>query len=85
MFNQIILNRHSDAVYSLSVNALLGCVFVEYKSGGYYLYKNVSRRAIVNLMMNPNMSLGFWVNSNCKVARTKCFGYANAGSAPTYC
>ena len=59
MFNQTILNRHSDAVHCLSVNAMLGTVFVEYKSGGYYLYKNVSRRAIVNLMLNPNMSLGF--------------------------
>ena len=30
-----------------------------------YAFKNVSRRAIANLMTQPNMSLGFWVNSNC--------------------
>jgi hypothetical protein len=29
-----------------------------------YNYTNVSRRAIANLMLNPNMSLGFWINAN---------------------
>ena len=30
-----------------------------------YAFKNVSRRAITNLTLQPNMSLGFWVNANC--------------------
>ena len=30
-----------------------------------YAFKNVSRRAITNLTLQPNMSLGFWVNNNC--------------------
>ena len=29
-----------------------------------YAFKNVSRRAIANLMVQPNMSLGFWFNNN---------------------
>ena len=29
-----------------------------------YEYTHVSRRAIANLLLNPNMSLGFWVNDN---------------------
>ena len=34
------------------------------KDGSYYTYTNVSRRAILNLNMNPNMSLGMWFNNN---------------------
>ena len=35
-----------------------------FNDGRTYLYKNVSRRAILNLNMQPNMSMGFWVNNN---------------------
>ena len=35
-----------------------------FNDGRTYLYKNVSRRAILNLNMQPNMSMGFWVNHN---------------------
>ncbi len=58
--------RHSDAIDSMQVSPILGVVLVEYSNGLSYEYTNVSRRAIVNLMCNPNMSLGFWVNDNCK-------------------
>lgn len=37
---------------------------MSFKNGHMYEYKNVSRRAIANLMANPSMSLGFWVNRN---------------------
>ena len=39
-------------------------VQVAYRKGNIYEYTCVSRRAILNLLMNPNMSLGFWVNHN---------------------
>ena len=58
--------RHSDAIDSMQVSPILGVVLVEYANGLSYEYTNVSRRAILNLMANPNMSLGFWVNDNCK-------------------
>ena len=64
--------RTSDAVAFMAVNPLTGCVLMEYTSGHEYEYTNVSRRAIVNLLMNPNMSLGFWVNNNLFKARTNC-------------
>ena len=57
--------RTSDAVACLQVSPVLGVVLVEFASGHAYEYTHVSRRAIANLMLNPNMSLGFWVNNNC--------------------
>ena len=57
--------RTSDAVAVLQVSPVLGVVLVEFTSGHAYEYTNVSRRAIANLLLNPNMSLGFWVNQNC--------------------
>ena len=57
--------RTSDAIDTMQVSPILGVVLVEYSNGYSYEYSNVSRRAILNLMANPNMSLGFWVNANC--------------------
>jgi hypothetical protein len=73
MFNNFIAvtNRTSDAVYQLLVNPFYGTVLVEFRNGYSYQYSNVSRRAIANLLLNKNMSLGFWVNENCiNAART---------------
>lgn len=65
--------RTSDAVACLQVSPVLGVVLVEFANGYAYEYTNVSRRAIANLMLNPNMSLGFWVNQNCVAPkRTAC-------------
>jgi len=60
-----VTRRTSDAVAQLLVSPVLGVVLVEFANGYSYEYTNVSRRAIANLMLNPNMSLGFWVNQNC--------------------
>ena len=67
MFNAYIpvANRTSDAVYQVLVNPVLGTALVEFRNGYCYKYSNVSRRAIINLIAQPNMSLGFWVNNNC--------------------
>ena len=65
--------RTSDAIAQLLVSPVLGVVLVEFANGYAYEYTNVSRRAIYNLMLNPNMSLGFWVNQNCvRPERTAC-------------
>lgn len=67
--------RTSDAVACLQVSPVLGVVLVEFANGYAYEYTNVSRRAIANLMLNPNMSLGFWVNQNCiRPERTQTLG-----------
>ena len=64
MFNSIKIIRSSSSVRSLTVNLVRGTVHVEFLNGYDYCYQNVSRRAILNLLLNENMSLGFWVNKN---------------------
>ena len=71
MFN--VTNRTSSAIRCLLVDPIRGTATVEFKNGYAYEYTNVSRRAITNLLLNPNMSLGFWVNQNCiRPERTAC-------------
>ena len=65
----MFIKRTSDAIHCLTANAMRGTVRVMFNNGSVYDYTNVSRRAIANLMLNPNMSLGFWVNANCKTKR----------------
>ena len=60
-----VSSRTSSAVRYIYTDLLRGRVVVEFQNGNVYTYKNVSRRAIANLRLQPNMSLGFWVNSNC--------------------
>lgn len=63
-FNSVIC-RTSSAVDYIVANPITGIVDVLFNNGCSYRYSNVSRRAIVNLINQPNMSLGFWVNDNC--------------------
>ena len=55
--------RTSDAVDSIVVDPVRGKVIATFSTGTYE-YRNVSRRAILNLILNPNMSLGLWINEN---------------------
>jgi hypothetical protein len=72
-----VTRRTSDAIDNLMVSPILGVVLVEFANGYAYEYTNVSRRAITNLLLNPNMSLGFWVNQNCVAPkRTACLSLA---------
>ena len=72
-----IANRSSDAIARIQVSPILGVALVEFANGLSYEYTNVSRRAIINLMAQPNVSLGFWVNANCvAVKRTACLALA---------
>ena len=66
MFNMLIdvPSRTSTAVRTLKVDALAGQAFDEFTSGYTYAYGNVSKRAILNVLFNPDISLGFWVNRN---------------------
>ena len=73
-----IPNRSSDAVAFIQASPILGVALVQYNNGLAYEYTNVSRRAITNLILNPNMSLGFWVNANCHAKRAKCEALAFA-------
>ena len=59
-----INNRTSSAIEDLQVDALNKQAIVTFSDGNTYAYGNVSTRAIVNLIFNPDVSLGFWVNNN---------------------
>ncbi len=59
-----VTNRTSSAVEDLQVDALNKQAIVTFTNGNTYAYGNVSTRAIVNLIFNPDVSLGFWVNNN---------------------
>ena len=61
----MLITRTSDAIDYIVTDIFLGRVNVKFANGNWYRYTNVSRRAILNLELNPNMSLGFWVNDNC--------------------
>ena len=68
--------RTSSAVKSLSVDALAGEAIVTFSNGLSYLYENVSKRSIINVLFNPDVSLGFWVNNNCvNTDRTTTLSY----------
>ncbi len=56
--------RSSSAVKSLEVDAIAGEAIVTFSNGLTYLYENVSKRSIINVLFNPDVSLGFWVNNN---------------------
>ena len=62
MFNQFVAPRSSSCVEGIAVDVFAGVVDVLYHSGENYRYENVSRRAILNLMLNKNISFGLWVN-----------------------
>ena len=63
MFN-FTVSRSSAAIEAIHCQLMSGFVLVSYKNGSTYAYKNVSKRAILNLYFNKNISLGFWANSN---------------------
>ena len=70
MFNVSIqpTPRTSTAVEKIQVNPFAGTVTLRYTNGYEYKYSNVSRAKIVNLMINPNMSFGFWIQDLVKNA-----------------
>ena len=60
--------RTSTAVEAIKVNPLRGTVVLRYTNGYEYKYSNVSRAKIINLLINHNMSLGFWIQDLVKNA-----------------
>ena len=88
MFNMFITvpQRTSSAVSNIEVDALSGEAIVTFKNGLQYLYENVSKRSIINLLFNPDVSLGFWVNNNCvQSSRVRTLSYDGlANEANTY-
>ncbi len=80
MFNPFAINtiqRPSSCVNNISTDLVNAEVFVEYNNGECYVYTNVSRKAILNLLLQDNMSLGFWVNHNLLYCDAKCATYGS--------
>ena len=90
MFSMLITvpNRTSTAIEELQVDALSKQAIVTFSGGDTYAYGNVSTRAIVNVLFNPDVSLGFWVNNNlvqserAEVLGLNEFDYQNITSTP---
>ena len=85
-----VTNRTSTAIEDLQVDALSKQAIVTFSGGDTYAYGNVSTRAILNVLFNPDVSLGFWVNNNLiKSERTELlngdqFDYAKYSDALRY-
>ena len=56
--------RTSEWVKYILPDVKNGTCLLETIDGSIYEYVNVSRRAMINLRYNPNMSFGFWANRN---------------------
>ena len=85
MFNVSIkpTPRTSTAVEAIQVNPFKGSVTLRYTNGYEYKYSNVSRLAIINLLMQPNMSLGFWVYNNLSKVAVQDLGYLRGNTVAT--
>ena len=61
--------RTSTCVEAIAVNPFTATAVLRFAKNGYeYKYSNVSRKKILNLLLNPNMSFGFWVQDLVKDA-----------------
>lgn len=72
--NIVVRHGHSDCADYVVANVKDGVAVVRFTNGTIYKYTNVSRRALVNLVANTNISLGRWINANllfnqCKSAQ----------------
>ena len=88
MFNVSIqpTPRTSTAVEAIQVNPFKGSVTLRYTNGYEYKYSNVSRAKILNLLINDNMSLGFWVQELANNAiRVRDYLYGNTVATGKLC
>ena len=76
--------RTSEAIEAIKVDPVNGTVITRFRVNGYeYKYSNVSRLAIINLLMPPNMSLGFWVYNNLSKVAVRDLGYLRGNTVAT--
>lgn len=69
--NQVIRHGHSDCADYIIANVKDATAVVYFKDSGVYRYENVSRRALIKLIMQPNISLGRWINDALLVFNSK--------------
>ena len=83
MFTSIPNPRTSDCIEAINVNPFTKVVNLRFTNGYEYKYSNVSRLAIINLLMQPNMSLGFWVYNNLSKVAVRDLGYLRGNTVAT--
>lgn len=76
--NQVVRHGYSDCAQYIIANVKDGTAVVRYTNGSTYKYTNVSRRALVNLIVNDNISLGRWINDALLYCNSKCAKYGNS-------
>lgn len=72
MLMYYVEDRTSTCVEAIAVCPFRKVAKVRYHNGGEYTYSNVSRRSILNLMLNPSVSLGFWANKVKRANKVAC-------------
>ena len=76
--------RTSEAIEAIKVDPIKGTVVTRFRVNGYeYKYSNVDRLSIINLLMQPNMSLGFWVYNNLSTVAVQILGYLRGNTIAT--
>ena len=70
--NTVVRHGHSDCAQYIVANVADGTAYVRYTNGRGYLYTNVSRRSLISLIINENISLGRWINCNLLACDSKC-------------
>ena len=74
--------RTSTAVEAINVNPFTKVVNLRFTNGYEYKYSNVSRAKIINLLLNDNISFGFWVQDLVKNA-VRELSYLRGNTAAT--
>lgn len=82
--NQVVRHGHSDCAQYVVANVAAGTAFVRYTNGRGYLYTNVSRRALIKLVLQPNISVGRWINDNLLYCHSKCAQFGTTESVYEY-
>ena len=82
MFTSIPADRTSTAVEAINVNPFTKVVNLRYTNGYEYKYSNVSRAKIINLLLNDNISFGFWAQDLSKNA-VRALSYLRGNTAAT--
>ena len=62
--NQVVRHGHSDCATFVVANVKDATAVVRFTNGNTYKYTNVSRTALIKLIMQPNISVGRWINDN---------------------
>ena len=76
--------RTSEAIEAIKVDPIKGTVVTRFRVNGYeYKYSNVDRLSIINLLLNDNMSLGFWVYNNLSKVATRELSYLRGNTVAT--